>query len=46
MLTILLQHMWNNAFLEGKRARIIHDGHYHPPTDLDVLKMYCMGEEL
>lgn len=42
----LLEEFWKEAFQAGKRSRIIRDGHYHPPTDLDVLRMYLMGGEL
>lgn len=35
-----------SSYTEAMRARIIHDGHYHVPTDIDVTLMYCMGCEL
>lgn len=42
----LLEAFWKEAFIAGERSRIIRDGHYHVPTDVDVLKMYLMGGEL
>ena len=46
MLQKLSQHLWTEAFKEGRRIGIIEDGIYHIPTDVDCMLMYCMGQEL
>lgn len=42
----LLPEFWGQAFDHGLRCQIILEGRYHPPTDLDLLLMYCMGDPI
>ena len=34
---------WKAGFREASRVGLIRDGHYHVPTDIDVICMYCGG---
>ena len=41
LLKQICDEFWHNAFKEGKRCKIIKDGHYHIETDKDLLAIYC-----
>ena len=42
----LYNEFMHSAFGEGKRIGLLKDGHYHVPTDVDCIGMFCMGNEL